>query len=81
MEGLLASVPQQMRESYMKQEQEMPAELLAQLHSRPEVLNLARTLAYHRHALETTPLDPAAATRQREYVHDLTEMLRTILCL
>jgi hypothetical protein len=40
MEGLLASVPQQMRESYMKQEQqEMPVDFLRS-YSRPEVLNL-----------------------------------------
>jgi hypothetical protein len=52
-----------------------------QLHATPGILNLARTLAFHSQLLRDAPLPPAAAAAQRERVADLTEMLRTIMCL
>ena len=55
--------------------------VVQQLHDAPVVMNLARTLAFHAGQLADAPLAPDAALRQREYVHDLTEMLRTIMCL
>ena len=55
--------------------------LAAQLQDAPALQNLARTVAFHQAQLASAPLPPAAAAQQREYVHDLTEMLRTIMCL
>lgn len=81
MEGMLASIPQQMRKDIVKQDLELPPELAAQLSDAPVLFNLARSLAYHRAMLEDAPLAPDAVDAQREYVHDATEMLRTILCL
>ena len=44
-------------------------------------MNLARALAFHHAALQDAPLAPAEAATQKEIVDDLTEMLRTIMCL
>jgi hypothetical protein len=52
-----------------------------QLEQAPVLMNLARTLAFHSALLQDTPLSPAAAASKREYVQDLTEMLRTIMRL
>lgn len=52
-----------------------------QLHDSPGLLNVARALAFHSHLLRDTPLAPAAAVAERERVADMTEMLRTIMCL
>ena len=81
MEGMLASVPQQMRKSLAQQDATIPEGLLVQLNDAPVLLNLARSLAYHRSMLEDAPMAPDLMDTQREYVHDATEMLRTILCL
>jgi hypothetical protein len=55
--------------------------IAAQLDGAPALLNLARTLAFHKQQLAASPLPAAAAAQQREHVTDLTEMLRTIMCL
>lgn len=55
--------------------------IVRQLQDAPVVMNLARSLAFHAGQLADAPLPPDAAARQREYVTDLTEMLRTIMCL
>lgn len=55
--------------------------VVKQLEGAPVLMNLARVLALQTALLEDTPMPPGEASIQREYVQDLTEMLRTILCL
>jgi hypothetical protein len=55
--------------------------LAQQLQDAPVVMNLARTLSFQIGQLADSRLSPDATATQREYVHDLTEMLRTIMCL
>jgi hypothetical protein len=55
--------------------------VVKQLEDAPVLMNLARVLALQTALLEDTPMPPGEAAIQQEYVQDLTEMLRTILCL
>jgi hypothetical protein len=55
--------------------------LARQLQDAPVVMNLARTLSFQIGQLADLPMPPDKIAAQREYVHDLTEMLRTIMCL
>jgi hypothetical protein len=52
-----------------------------QLEAAPVLMNLARTTAFHKSQLAASPLPGGGAAQQRKYVEDLTEMLRTTMCL
>lgn len=69
------------RPSVLVQVKAVDPAVVKQLESAPVLNNLARTLAFHKRQLEDTPLPAAQAAQQREFVSDLTEMLRTIMCL
>ena len=56
-------------------------EVAQQLEAQPALLNLARSLLFHKQQLASAPLPAAARAAQGECVQDLTEMLRTIMCL
>ena len=65
----------------MLQARKFDPAVVKQLDDNPVLLNLARTLVYHKRQLDHAPLTAAAAAQQREHVTDLSEMLRTIMCL
>lgn len=74
LEGSLAS-------SRDPQATEIPATILTQVKQSPVLLNLLRTLAYYRYKAETEVLSPIAADCLQGTVQDLSDSLRTILCL
>lgn len=57
------------------------AAIVRQLEESPVLMNLARAVAFHNATLEDAPLPPAEAAAQKEVTDDLTEVLRTIMCL
>lgn len=55
--------------------------IVRQLQESPVLMNLARAVAFHNATLQDAPLPPAEAAAQKEVADDLTEVLRTIMCL
>ena len=55
--------------------------VVQQVASRPVLLNLVRSLAYHKRSLAQEPLTLAQAEKQQHLVNDISDTLRTILCL
>lgn len=47
----------------------------------PCLLNLSRTLAFHKRTLKEEPLTLSEAEQQQHLVNDISDTLRTILCL
>ncbi|DBA81690.1 hypothetical protein WJX77_002971 [Trebouxia sp. C0004] len=74
LEGSLAS-------SRNMQSSEIPAAVLAQVKRSPVILNLLRTLAYYKCRADSEVLLPDAADQLQSTVQDLSDALRTILCL
>ena len=74
LEGSLAS-------SRNMQSSEIPATVLAQVKRSPVILNLLRTLAYYKCRADSEVLLPDAADQLQSTVQDLSDALRTILCL
>ena len=74
LEGSLAS-NRDMRSS------DIPASVLAQVKRSPAILNLLRTLAYYKCRAETDVLLPDAADKLQNTIQDISDALRTILCL
>lgn len=74
LEGSLAS-------SRDMQSSEIPVTVLAQVKRSPVILNLLRTLAYYKCRAESEVLSPDAADKLQNIVQDLSDALRTILCL
>ena len=60
---------------------EIPASVLAQVKRSPVILNLLRTLAYYKCRAEADVLLPDAADRMQNTIQDISDALRTILCL
>lgn len=60
---------------------EIPTTVLLQVKQSPVLLNLLRTLAYYKFRAETQVLLPIAAEQLQGTVQDLSDALRTILCL
>jgi hypothetical protein len=63
------------------EEAALPAGVYKLLASSGTLPNLGRALAYHKHRLEETPLQPWQAADQQRVVDDLSDTLRTILRL
>ena len=74
LEGSLAS-------SRDMQSSEIPATVLSQVKRSPVILNLLRPLAYYKCRAASEVLTPDAADRMQNTVQDLSDALRTILCL
>ena len=74
LEGSLAS-------SRDMQSSEIPATVLSQVKRSPVILNLLRTLAYYKCKVDSEVLSPDAADKLQSTVQDLSDALRTILCL
>lgn len=74
LEGSLAS-------SRDPQATQIPTTILMQVKQSPVLLNLLRTLAYYRFRADTQVLSPIAADQLQATVQDLSDALRTILCL
>lgn len=55
--------------------------VIEQVAANPCLLNLSRTLAFHKRTWEEEPLTLAEAEHHQHLVHDLSDTLRTILCL
>lgn len=55
--------------------------IISQVAGRPCLLNLSRTLAYHKRTLREEPLTLAEAEQQQHLVNDISDALRTVLCL
>ena len=74
LEGSLAS-------SHDWQSSDIPASVLAQVKRSPVILNLLRTLAYYKCRAESDVLLPDAADKMQNTIQDISDALRTILCL
>ena len=74
LEGSLAS-------SHDLQSSEIPTSIFAQVKRSPVLLNLLRTLAYYKCRAESDVLLPDAADRLQNTIQDISDALRTILCL
>ncbi|MEW5309707.1 MAG: hypothetical protein WDW38_001571 [Sanguina aurantia] len=59
----------------------LPANLIRQVMTHPELQNLARTLAYHQRSQQLLPLDKAAGAQLQRAVDDVSDMLHCTLCL
>ena len=55
--------------------------VIKQVAGRPCLLNLSKTLAYHKHTLLEEPLTLREAEQQQQLVNSISDTLRTILCL
>jgi len=55
--------------------------VIKQVAGRPCLLNLSRSLAYHKRTLSEEPLTLREAEQQQQLVNNLSDTLRTILCL
>ena len=55
--------------------------VIKQVANRPCLLNLSQTLAYHKRTLAEEPLTLAEAEQQQHLVNNISDTLRTILCL
>jgi len=60
---------------------QLPPALAKRISTTPVLLNLARTLAYHKQCLQDTILPPAEEEELKAVVNNLNDTLRTILCL
>lgn len=60
---------------------EISASVLAQVKRSPVILNLLRTLAYYKCRAESDVLLPGAADKVQNTIQDISDALRTILCL
>ncbi|KAK9817161.1 hypothetical protein WJX72_010545 [[Myrmecia] bisecta] len=60
---------------------QIPPNVLRQVQGSSVLMNLTRMLAYHKKRLNEEPLDAAALEKLQIVVNDLTDALRTILCL
>ncbi|KAL3152262.1 hypothetical protein ABBQ32_001339 [Trebouxia sp. C0010 RCD-2024] len=74
LEGSLAS-------SRDLQSSEIPTSVLAQVKRSPVILNLLRTLAYYKCRAESDVMLPEAADKMQNTIQDISDALRTILCL
>lgn len=61
--------------------EQVPASLLKQVQGSPVLLNLLTTLSSHRRTAETQVLPPAVAEQVQEAAQQLSDALRTVLCL
>ena len=61
--------------------QQVPASVLAQVKGSPVLLNLLRTLAYHKVVCDTQAPGPAALDSAQQTVSNVSDALRCILTL
>eukprot|EP00210_Caulerpa_lentillifera_P000168 g163.t1 len=60
---------------------EIPEALVKEVKKNPQLQNLLRTLSYHHRCISHLKLDPEALKKSQKIVNQLSEIVRTILCL